>query len=125
MKACVVELPRGTRPLFEGDREACIDFIQRQSSPTMTRLALVLAAPRRSEGPDAVLCVPADVVGDWEAQAAEAIAAWEGQWLLIESAPRRHRAEVRADLHHAIASALLAAAITGADGRGQPIEDDF
>ena len=121
----MVELPREARPLFEGDRQACLDFIQRQTSPTMPRLAFVVVAPRLPEAADAVVCVPADVVGDWEARAAETIAAWESRWLLIDSAPRSYRDEVRADLHHAIATALLAAAITGVDRRGRPIEDDF
>ena len=125
MRACVVELPRGARQLFEGDPEACLRFIRRQTSPTMTRLGLVLFTPRPVEGSDVVVCVPADVVGDWEARAAEAITAWESQWLLIESAPRRHRDEARADLYHTIASALIAAAITGADRNGRPIDDDF
>ena len=125
MKACVVELPREARPLFEGDREACLDFIRRQTSPAMTRLGLVVDAPPPVEGPDAVVGVPAHVVGDWEALAAEAIAAWETEWLLIDSAPRRHRDEVRASLHHAIAIALMAAAFTGADRHGRPIDDDF
>ena len=124
MRACVIEMPRGARPLFEGDREKCLDFILGQTSPTMTRLALVVTAPRLAERADAVVCVPADIVGDWEASAAAAIAAWEERWLLIESAPRRHRDEVRADLHHAIASALIAAAITGVDRRGRPVDDD-
>ncbi len=121
----MVELPRRARPLFEGDQGACLDFIRRQTSPAMTRLGLVLAAPPPVEGPDAVVCVPANVVGDWEAVAAEAIAAWESRWLLIDSAPRRHRDEVRADLHHAIAIGLIAAAITGADRNGRPIDDVF
>ncbi|RYB02128.1 hypothetical protein [Lichenibacterium ramalinae] len=123
MKACVVELPREARPLFEGERVQCLAFIRRKTA--LTRLGLVVEAPPPVAGPDAVVCVPADVVGDWEARATEAIAAWESRWLLIDSAPRRHRDEVRADLHHVIAIALIAAAITGADRNGRPIDDDF
>ena len=118
-------LPRGAPRLFEGNPNDCVSFIKSQTRPTLTRLGLVADVPRPGEGPDAVVCVPADAIGDWEARAAEVIAAWETRWLLIESAPRRHRDEVRADLIHAIASALIAAAITGTDRHGRPIDDDF
>ncbi|RYB02136.1 hypothetical protein D3272_22715 [Lichenibacterium ramalinae] len=94
-------------------------------SPTMTRLGLVVATPPPAEGPDALVCVPAASFGDWEAVAAGAVAAWERRWLLIESAPMRHRDEARADLHDAVASALVAAAIAGVDAQGAPEDVGF
>lgn len=95
MRTYVVEIPRRTRPLFQGDRAACLAFIDGQTSPAMTRLGLVVSAPPPAEGPDALVCVPAAGFGDWEATAAEVGAAWEKTWLLIESMPARHRDEAR------------------------------
>ena len=120
MRTYVVELARRTRPLFEGPRAACIKFIAGVAVPGMTRLGLVVSAPPPDDGPDAVVCVPAIAFRDWEERAAEVVAAWETRWLLIESMPIRHRDEARADLHHAVASALIAAAIAGVDDVGAP-----
>ena len=125
MRTYVVEVPRRTRPLFEGDRAACLKFIDGQTSPAMTRLGLVVAPPPPAEGPDALVCVPTAAFGDWEAAAAKAVAAWERQWLLIESVPIRHRDEARADLQNAVASALVAAAIAGVDAHGAPDDVGF
>ena len=120
MRTYVVEMPRRVRPLFEGGRGPCLRFIEARSSPTMTRLGLVVSVPRPAEGPDAMACVPAAAFGSWEDRAAEAVAAWEERWLLLESMPRRHRDEARADLHHAVATALVAAAVAGVDVHGEP-----
>ncbi len=125
MRTYVVEISRRGRPLFEGDRAACLAFIDRHVPDVRTRLALVVSPPPPAEGPDALVCVPAAGFADWEAMAAEAVAAWEQRWLLIESMPFRHRDEARADLHHAVASALVAAAIAGVDARGAPDDVGF
>ena len=123
MRTYVVEMPRGRRPLFEGDRAACLRFIEGRTSPAMMRLGLVVSATPPADGPDALVCVPAFEFGGWEAAAAAAVAAWERRWLLIGSMPIRHRDEARADLHHAVASALVAAAVAGVDARGAPDDD--
>ncbi len=120
MRTYVVELPRRARPLFEGAVAACLRFVAGRASPSMTRLALVVSVPPPDEGPDAVVCVPAASFGSWEERAAEVVSAWEARWLLIESMPLRHRDEARADLHHAVATALVAAAIAGVDNVGAP-----
>ena len=125
MRAYVIGLPQGPKPLFEGDLDSCRRFMEKGGSSATTRLALVVSEPRPSDGSDALVCVPAAAANDWEALAAAAIDAWETRWLLIDSAPRRHPDEVRADLHQAIANALLAAAVAGVDPRGRPINDDF
>ena len=125
MRTEVVEIPRRTRPLFQGDRAACLKFIVDRTTPTMTRLGLVVAAPPPAEGPDSLVCVPAAGFADWEATAAAAVAAWERRWLLIESMPIRHRDEALADLHDAVASALVAAAIVGVDAQGAPDDVGF
>ena len=88
----------------------------------MTRLALVVSTPPPGDGPDAAVCVPSASFGDWEEQAARVVEGWESRWLLIASMPTRHREEARADLLHAVASALVAAAINGVDGVGRPDE---
>ena len=125
MRTFVVELSRRLRPLFEGNRAACMRFIEDQTSPTMTRLGLVASVPRSGQGPDAVVCVPAVAFGTWEEKAAEVVAAWETKWLLIESMPCRHRDDARAELHNAVASALVAAAIAGVDASGAPDDVGF
>ena len=84
----------------------------------MTRLALVVSAPPPDHGPDAAVCVPSVVFGNWEEHAAAVIADWEARWLLIASMPRGHRDEARAELLHAVASALISAAINGVDNTG-------
>ena len=124
MRTYVVELPRRVRPLFEGGRGPCLRFIEARTSPTMERLGLVVAVPPPAEGPDAMVCVPAAAFGSWEDRAAEVLAAWDDKWLLIESMPPRHRDEARADLHHALATALVAAAVAGVDAHGAPDSAD-
>ncbi|RYB02124.1 hypothetical protein [Lichenibacterium ramalinae] len=120
MRTYVVELPRRTRALFEGGLGACQRFIAGRASPGMMRLALVVSVPPSGEEPDAVVCVPAAAFATWEDRAAEVVSAWEARWLLIESMPRHHRGEARADLHHAVATALVAAAVAGVDAHGAP-----
>ena len=122
MNTYVMEMPRRTKPLFRGSLGACTRFIAGQTSPGMTRLALIVSAPVPDRGPDAAVCVPALVFGEWEEHAAKVVADWEARWLLIESMPSRHRDEARADLLHTVASALVAAAINGVDSAGRPDE---
>lgn len=86
----------------------------------MTRLAIVMSVPPPEHGPDAAVCVPLEGFASWEEHAASAVDNWERQWLLISSMPVRHRDEVRADLLHVKAAALVAAATNGIDSTGRP-----
>ena len=125
MNTYVTELPRRAKPIFRGSLGSCARFIAGQTSPGMTRLALVVSAPAPNQGPDSAVCVPAAAFGDWEDHAAEVVAAWEARWLLITSMPFRHRDEARADLLNVVACALVAAAINGVDRMGRPDEPSF
>lgn len=121
----VVELPRRAKPLVRGSLGACTRFIAGQAAPGMTRLALVVSTPPPDHGPDAAVCVPATAFSTWEEQAAKVVADWEARWLLISSMQVRHRDEARSDLLHAVASALVAAAINGVDSMGRPDDLSF
>ncbi len=121
----VVELPRRAKPLFRGSLGACTRFIADQAALGMTRLALVVSTPPPDQGPDAAVCVPAAAFASWEDQAAMVVADWEARWLLISSMPVRHRDEARGDLLHAVASALVAAAVNGVDSTGRPDDLSF
>ena len=116
----VVALPRQAKPLIRGTLGACTRFIAGQAAPDMTRLALVVSTPPPDQGPDGAVCVPMVAFASWEEQAASVVDGWEAWWLLISSMQARHREEARADLLHAVAAALAAAAVNGIDSTGRP-----
>ncbi len=118
LKAYVVDLPRRGDRIFEGSIAACLAWLRSHAGGH--RVALVLSAIPPDEGPDAAIAVPFTAFGAWEKEAAAVTSAWEKRWLLIESMPPRHRDEARADLHHAVAAALIAAATNGIDHQGEP-----
>ena len=74
-------------------------------------------------GSGAILCVPTRLPGEWEEIAADIVDGWEARWLLIQSAPFRHRAEARLDLLDALAVGLATAAAKGEDDT--PVDDDM
>ena len=115
----VAELPRRTKPLFRRSVGACTRFLAGQAAPAMPRLALVVSTPPPSGGADAAVCVPATAFASWEDHAVEVCADREAKWLLTLSMQVRHLDEARADLLHAAASALVAAAIDGVDNVGR------
>ena len=121
----VVELPRQAAPLVHGSLGACLRYIAGQAAPAMTRLAVVVSTPPPDHGPDAAVCVPAAAFESWEDHAADVVADWESRWLLISSMQPRHRDEAREDLLHAVAAALVAAAINGIDSTGRPDDLPF
>lgn len=124
LRSYVVDLPRRGGRIVEGPIATCLAWIRAHAGGG--RVALVLSAAPPDEGPDACVCVPLTSFGAWEEEAAAVTAAWERRWLLIESMPPRHRDEARADLHDAVAGALIAAATNGVDHQGGPLPDvDF
>lgn len=118
LRSYVIDLPRRGDRIVEGPIATCLAWIRAHAGGS--RVALVLSAAPPDDGPDAAVCVPLSAFGAWEAEAAAVTATWERKWLLIDSMPTRHREEARADLHHAVASALIAAATNGVDSQAEP-----
>ena len=118
VRSYVVDLPRRGTRIVEGSIAHCLDWIRTRA--TTPRVALVLSAVPPDEGPDAAVCIPYAAFGTWEEEAATIVASWEAKWLLIQSMPRGHRDEARADLHHKGAAALIVAATNGVDAQGGP-----
>ena len=100
---------------------ACLEWIRARSKPHMVRLAIWAATPPPDEGPDAVLCLPVSTIEGLRELAVEAVDRWDRSWLLLESAPRRHREEAREALIELVLDALGAAAAKGVDDA----TDDF
>ena len=118
-KHYVVELPSRSSRRVEGSIAGCLAWIKGEPAGN-GRFAIVPPDGPTNDPPPAVMCVPLEAMIDWEALAAAVVAEWEKTWLLIESMPSRHREEARADLHHAVATALISAAIAGVDEMGGP-----
>ena len=107
-----------TGRLFHGASVAeCLACIRPRSGPGVPRLAIWMAAAPPDEGPDVALCLPLDVLGSVRDRAAEVVDRWEASWLLIESAPRRHRKEGGEALVELVAIALEVAAVAGLEDR--------
>lgn len=124
----VAEAPRraGGR-LFNGHTaHSCLRWARERCTRPSPRVAVWLRDPPPDDGrePDAFVCVPARYVERWEARASEVVEVWERRWLLIESAPRLHRDDARADLLDAVAVALTGAFIAGASRVGPVDEED-
>lgn len=111
----VAEAPRDScKRLFQAATVAeCLIWVRPRSGPGMPRLAIWAAVAPPDDDPDVALCLPIDGLADATATAAEVADRWEASWLLIESAPRRHREEARAALVEMIATALTMAAARG------------
>lgn len=122
----VAEAPRGTvGRLFNGHTaRSCLRWVRERCPRPSPRLAVWLRDPPPDDRcePDAFVCLPARYVERWEARAAEVVEVWERRWLLVQSAPPRHRDDARADLLDAVAVALAGAFIAGASPEG-PVDD--
>ncbi len=115
----VADAPRKpTGRLFHASSMAkCMDWIRPRSGPGLPRLAVWAAVPPPDEGPDAFVCLPIGVVEGLRETAVEVVRRWDDAWLLIESAPRRHREEARDALVDLVVEALASAAAGGFDDR--------
>ncbi len=125
----VTHAPRRSsgRRLFTGhDLQASIKFVERsQDLFGGDRLAIWLDTPPLDVGVDAVVCVPLQLMTDWQVVARGAVREWDDRWLLIESMPKRHRSEASEDLCSKVKEALIRAAAAGFSDC-KPLEfDDF
>lgn len=113
----IAEAPRKpTGRLFAANTVAeCMAWVRPRSGPGVPRLAIWAAVAPPDDDPDVALCLPIDVLDDARATAAGVVDRWESSWLLIESAPRRHREEAREALVEALAIAIAAAAARGTE----------
>lgn len=113
----VVEAPRklAGRLFTAASVAECLAWIRPRSGPGLSRLAVWTAVPPPDERADVALCLPVGVFEDARTAAADAVDRWEASWLLIASAPRRHREEAREALIELVATALAVAAAGGFD----------
>ncbi len=125
-KVRVTRISRSDSPEFTcGDLQTAIDYVAGNWVPGADQYAIWMSASQPTTGPDCMVCVPFRVLEDCQARAAEVVVHWEGNWLLIESMPARHRDAARNDLLEAIADTLLVAAVSGIDHDSRYIDDDF
>ncbi|WP_237478657.1 hypothetical protein [Lichenibacterium dinghuense] len=102
--------PRPRNCLFQGRSiAACLDWIRSRGDGPERRCVVWNDHPPAGGDPDAFVCLPAWFLDAWRDHAAEVVESWDSRWLLIESAPGHHRAEAKADLLEAIATALTTA----------------